>query len=218
MAGVLGRAMSARKCRAAPSGQGRRRPSERAATKTSPQAETRRVVTDPIAAKGTWCSGITSASHAEGPGFKSQCVHFTPSAPPLGEEMLDPGRTRTCNLWFRRPTPYPLGHRATGHTSYSVLRAQRVISAKRRNAQARSYADLNRDRWIQSPECWPLHHRTDCVQAPVKRLRAISARRLALRRGHFAVGIAQPRVCTAHAWAQAQAPKHAHSDLGRDPQ
>ena len=25
---------------------------------------------------GTWCSGITSASHAEGPGFKSQCVHF----------------------------------------------------------------------------------------------------------------------------------------------
>ena len=26
-------------------------------------------------AKGTWCSGITSASHAEGPGFKSQCVH-----------------------------------------------------------------------------------------------------------------------------------------------
>ena len=27
------------------------------------------------ALKGTWCSGITSASHAEGPGFKSQCVH-----------------------------------------------------------------------------------------------------------------------------------------------
>ena len=25
---------------------------------------------------GAWCSGITSASHAEGPGFKSQCVHF----------------------------------------------------------------------------------------------------------------------------------------------
>ena len=25
----------------------------------------------------------------------------------------DPGRTRTWNLWFRRPTPYPLGHRAT---------------------------------------------------------------------------------------------------------
>ena len=27
-------------------------------------------------AQGTWCSGITSASHADGPGFKSQCVHL----------------------------------------------------------------------------------------------------------------------------------------------
>ena len=26
---------------------------------------------------GTWCNGITSASHAEGPGFKSQCDHFS---------------------------------------------------------------------------------------------------------------------------------------------
>ena len=25
---------------------------------------------------GTWCSGITSALHAEGPGFNPQCVHF----------------------------------------------------------------------------------------------------------------------------------------------
>ena len=28
-----------------------------------------------LKSQGTWCSGITSASHAEGPGFKSQCVH-----------------------------------------------------------------------------------------------------------------------------------------------
>ena len=28
-------------------------------------------------APGTWCSGITSAPHAEGTGFKSQCVHFS---------------------------------------------------------------------------------------------------------------------------------------------
>ena len=28
-------------------------------------------------------------------------------------QNVDPGRTRTCNLWFRRPTPYPLGHRAS---------------------------------------------------------------------------------------------------------
>ena len=25
--------------------------------------------------RGTWCSGITSASHAEGPGLNPQCVH-----------------------------------------------------------------------------------------------------------------------------------------------
>ena len=25
--------------------------------------------------KGTWCSGITSALHAEGPGLNPQCVH-----------------------------------------------------------------------------------------------------------------------------------------------
>ena len=29
-----------------------------------------------VSSLGTWCSGITSASHAEGPGFKSQCVHI----------------------------------------------------------------------------------------------------------------------------------------------
>ena len=30
-----------------------------------------------IPVKGTWCSGITSASHAEGPGLNPQCVHTT---------------------------------------------------------------------------------------------------------------------------------------------
>ena len=29
-----------------------------------------------LLSRGTWCSGITSASHAEGPGLKSQCVHL----------------------------------------------------------------------------------------------------------------------------------------------
>ena len=31
----------------------------------------------------------------------------------IGAGTNDPGRTRTCNLRFRRPTPYPLGHRAS---------------------------------------------------------------------------------------------------------
>ena len=92
-------------------------------------------------AMGTWCSGITSAPHAEGPGFNPQCVQFVVSllAVPKSAFLVafcvsvscvvlgwsqcaacslvtmhqsDPGRTRTCNLWFRRPTPYPLGHLA----------------------------------------------------------------------------------------------------------
>ena len=33
---------------------------------------------------GSWCSGITSASHAEGPGFKSQWVHFAFQMPVAG--------------------------------------------------------------------------------------------------------------------------------------
>jgi hypothetical protein len=39
---------------------------------------------------GTWCSGVTSASHAEGPGLKSQCVHFVihmPSSTGVAPEL-----------------------------------------------------------------------------------------------------------------------------------
>ena len=42
-------------------------------------------------------------------------IHFAipgTQRPELPSQKYDPGRTRTCNLWFRRPTPYPLGHRA----------------------------------------------------------------------------------------------------------
>ena len=39
------------------------------------------------------------------------------------EQQVDPGRTRTCNLWFRRPTPYPLGHRADGMSQISTGRS-----------------------------------------------------------------------------------------------
>ena len=55
----------------------------------------RTVALSRMSVKGTWCSGITSASHAEGPGFKSQCVHFMPRpeetlrAPPLlGQQSM----------------------------------------------------------------------------------------------------------------------------------
>ena len=36
--------------------------------------------------------------------------HFASFSTKLKENKNDPGRTRTCNLRFRRPTPYPLGH------------------------------------------------------------------------------------------------------------
>ena len=46
---------------------------------------------------------------------------------------LDPGRTRPCNLWFRRPTPYPLGHRtlhAGPRKDHSELGARKKIKTK----------------------------------------------------------------------------------------
>ena len=52
------------------------------------------------------------------PGSTPQCYchlafHCDCFGQSLSSQNFDPGRTRTCNLWFRRPTPYPLGHRAT---------------------------------------------------------------------------------------------------------
>lgn len=37
---------------------------------------------------GSWCSGITSASHAEGPGFKSQWVHSLPASPVCHQQQF----------------------------------------------------------------------------------------------------------------------------------
>ena len=45
------------------------------------------------------------------------CKHNL-NIPPSGPHKLDPGRTRACNLWFRRPTPYPLGHRPLSGCSH----------------------------------------------------------------------------------------------------
>jgi hypothetical protein len=44
----------------------------------------------PFLQTGTWCSGVTSASHAEGPGLKSQCVRFVihmPSSTRVAPEL-----------------------------------------------------------------------------------------------------------------------------------
>ena len=46
--------------------------------------------------KGTWCSGITSASHAEGPGFKSQCVHVGRHGPAFVRAVIGADAGRCC--------------------------------------------------------------------------------------------------------------------------
>ena len=46
---------------------------------------------------GTWCSGITSASHAEGPGFKSQCVHLTKRRPTERQTHRNDQRCNQCH-------------------------------------------------------------------------------------------------------------------------
>ena len=50
-------------------------PESKSANLTPGRAEKRPFSIADIIKLGTWCSGITTASHAEGPGFKSQCVH-----------------------------------------------------------------------------------------------------------------------------------------------
>ena len=45
---------------------------------------------------GTWCSGITSASHAEGPGFSPQCVHAGSGDHATRAEKNDARAHSTC--------------------------------------------------------------------------------------------------------------------------
>ena len=79
------------------------------------------------AGKGTCSMSFENAPHvcsSSAPAF--QTGNFGKKAtrlPPTSSgflERADLGRTRTCNLWFRRPTPYPLGHRATARQSFAL--------------------------------------------------------------------------------------------------
>ena len=76
----------------------------------------------------------------------------------------DLGRTRACNLWFRRPTLYLRAaggrpkfwaDRPAGHVgSRAVLGDWSATEDWLQFAEGiRPRADLNRDHWIQSPEC-----------------------------------------------------------------
>ena len=59
----------------------------------------RRAATNNVRATSTGAPQLIAGSHAR--------------RPLRAQHKSDPGRSRTCNLCFRRPTPYPLGgHRA----------------------------------------------------------------------------------------------------------
>jgi hypothetical protein len=45
--------------------------------------------------------------------FRKSHQHRNKREVRLKSQIFDPGRTRTYNLRFRRPMPYPLGHRAS---------------------------------------------------------------------------------------------------------
>ena len=50
----------------------------------------------------TRCRNLAEQQHPGIKGCRGSVWH---------SEKLDPGRTRPCNLWFRSPAPYPLGHK-----------------------------------------------------------------------------------------------------------
>ena len=53
--------------------------------------------------KGLWCSGITSASHAEGPGFEPRRIHIV-----VASVRADSGeRSIVCRAAPRRAAPEP---------------------------------------------------------------------------------------------------------------
>ena len=71
--------------------------------------------------KQTSTVGLRDATALFRAGFccsAAQCYHF------FQRQFYDPGRTRTCNLWFRRPMPYPLGHRTSWNTGSRPLHPQ----------------------------------------------------------------------------------------------
>ena len=54
----------------------------------------------------------------------------------------DHGRTRTCNLWFRRPTPYPLGH-AASHDTFQLTMCNQKTDKYINDLLSYSTAPLN---------------------------------------------------------------------------
>ena len=92
--------------------------------------------------RGTWCSGITSAPHAEVPGLKSQCVHARQVRRACGQraEHLSyqtPPPAVDASDWAQcSPTPTPT--RAKTHWPTEASRARRSSLARARKTLARA--------------------------------------------------------------------------------
>ena len=67
---------------------------------------------EPNKLKGGWCSGVSSASHAEGLGFKSQCVHLLAVSPP---RVRHEGYSRSRTQHNRREETEGAAHKAKRH-------------------------------------------------------------------------------------------------------
>ena len=80
------------------------------------------------------------------------CYHF------FQQQFYDPGRTRTCNLWFRRPTSYPLGHRTSWNTGSRPLQLQNASftrTSKIRNVPMKNYGGPCMWHWFSTWKMTP---------------------------------------------------------------
>ena len=120
---------------------------------------------------GTWCSGITSAPHAEGSGFKSQCVHvlrYTVSCvrlPRLRIEVRAP---------LTRAVVDVSSVQAMSHAA-SITRAHGVVVS--RPLRMRKALGSNPSVSIASEV--PFHHVPDCTDSGLRSARQWPGRRSA---------------------------------------
>ena len=106
-------------------------------------------------AEGTWCSGITSASHAEDPGFNPQCVHIFSFCSCLCA-LCCPcfSQRHHFTSYFARPPPPPpswLGTRPPGDPACTL----RGIVTAGFKAPDESFQVLQWHGWWNSPSAGP---------------------------------------------------------------
>ena len=108
--------------------------------------------------KQTSTVGLLDATALFRAGFccsAAQCYHF------LQRQFYDPGKTRTCNLWFRRPMPHPLGHITSSNTGSRPLELQLQIppstrTCKIRNVPMKNYGGPCMRHWFSTWKNGPL--------------------------------------------------------------